>query len=165
MPIDCLFSLNQRQRALLVALACAVALGLGLVFQHVLGWEPCPLCIAQRIGIGGVGVFALLLAVKLPTWAGICARVGATLAAAFGGYAAYEQLTFIWGSGMASCSPGLKVYMEMAATALPALGWLLDGPADCLAAASEILGLPLAAWVLGFLLTAVAFLWAPSRKR
>lgn len=159
-----LLSLNQRQRALLVAAACATALVLALVFQHVLGWQPCPLCIAQRIGLGAVGFFALVSAFKLPAWASVSARIGATASAAFGGYAAYEQLELIWGSGMTSCSPGLKFYMEKAAAALPSLNWLLDGPADCLAAASEIFGIPLAGWVFAFLSFALLVLWAPYRK-
>ena len=41
-------------------------IGVGMFLQHVIGLEPCPLCIFQRIAFFFVGVFALLAAAVAP---------------------------------------------------------------------------------------------------
>jgi len=48
---------------LLVALASLAMLAGALVTQHVLGWEPCTLCVQIRLWLSLVAVFALLLSV------------------------------------------------------------------------------------------------------
>lgn len=44
----------------LVALASVALLGFGLYLQHVVGLEPCPMCIVQRYALMGVAVVAIL---------------------------------------------------------------------------------------------------------
>lgn len=154
------------QRAYAVFALCAGSLTVAVLLQHVLGWQPCPLCVLQRLGILGIGVFSLAAA-----FTGSQPVVSATMrsiatAAAFGGgFAAYQQLVLLWGQGEATCGSMLRMYMTRLADNLPALEWLLDGPADCAADSNMFLGLPLAFWVL--LLTAICAvgLWVPGRKR
>ncbi|ERE19870.1 disulfide bond formation protein B, partial [Pseudogulbenkiania ferrooxidans] len=55
-------NITNRQGFLLVAAACAGAMGFALFAQYQLGQEPCPLCILQRIGVMAVGALALLAA-------------------------------------------------------------------------------------------------------
>ncbi|MBI3145818.1 MAG: disulfide bond formation protein B, partial [Pseudogulbenkiania sp.] len=57
---------SRRSLFLLIALACAAAIGFALYAQHVWGLEPCPLCIFQRVGVMAVGGIALLAAIHNP---------------------------------------------------------------------------------------------------
>lgn len=45
----------------LIALACFAMLGAALLLQHVLGWEPCTLCIQIRLWLLCGGVISLLI--------------------------------------------------------------------------------------------------------
>ncbi|MGL6070054.1 disulfide bond formation protein B, partial [Craterilacuibacter sp.] len=67
---------GRRAGFLLLALACAGAMGFALFAQYVLGLEPCPMCIMQRIAVIVTGVMALLAA-ALPR---VQARVTGSLA-------------------------------------------------------------------------------------
>ncbi|RBH33116.1 disulfide bond formation protein B, partial [Pseudomonas sp. MWU13-2860] len=62
--------IGTRQGILLLAAACAGAIGFALFAQYQLGQEPCPLCILQRIGVMAVGALALLAALHNPGKAG-----------------------------------------------------------------------------------------------
>lgn len=55
---------SPRRLLALVALACTGLLAFGIYLQHVVGLEPCPMCIVQR--------YALILV-------GLCAGIGAAL--------------------------------------------------------------------------------------
>ena len=54
------FSAHPRRVFGLVAAACAAMLAFGLYLQHVVGLEPCPMCIVQRYALILVGALALL---------------------------------------------------------------------------------------------------------
>lgn len=47
-------------------LCCAALLGYALYVQSVLGVDPCPLCIFQRIGIAALGVVFLVAGLHVP---------------------------------------------------------------------------------------------------
>lgn len=150
--------LNNRANPLWVGMTCFGALLVAVVLQQSLGWQPCPLCIAQRICIAVAGTLAL--AAWLSHRCGLAERLlrlFASGAALLGIYAAYEQLLLVWGPPQMTCGPGLKVYLAELADRFPSLGWLLEGPADCAEAVNSLLGLPLAAWV-ALLLSAVVAL-------
>jgi len=154
------------QRAYAVFGLCAGSLALAVVLQHVLGWQPCPLCILQRLGLLGIAIFALAAGLTGEKPKISCAmRSFATLAAAGGGFAAYQQLLLLWGPGEATCGSMLRMYMTRLADTVPALDWLLDGPADCAAEANLVLGLPLAFWVLLLTTVCAVMLWLPRRKK
>ena len=159
-----IYSLSNARRAFLVAGLGGVSLVAATILQHVLGWQPCPLCILQRIAIMGVVLFAVLSASfsasrVVPTGS----RLLASSAAVGGLYAAYEQLSLIWGQQQASCGLGLQLFLLELSDYLPALGWLLEGPADCANDANTLLGLPLAVWVVFLLVSSLVLLWLPSR--
>lgn len=44
----------------LLALGCAALLGFGLYLQHVVGLEPCPMCIVQRYAMTVIGLLAVV---------------------------------------------------------------------------------------------------------
>jgi protein dithiol:quinone oxidoreductase len=46
---------------ILIALACFAMLGAALLLQHLLGWEPCTLCIQIRLWLLCGGVISLLI--------------------------------------------------------------------------------------------------------
>lgn len=46
---------------LIIALACVAMLAGALLFQHVLGWEPCTLCVQVRLWLSLSAVLGLLL--------------------------------------------------------------------------------------------------------
>jgi hypothetical protein len=60
-----------RKSYLLGALVCAGLMGYALYVQYVIGLEPCPLCVMQRIAVIACGVVFLLGAIHNP------GRVGA----------------------------------------------------------------------------------------
>ena len=41
----------------LISVACVAMLAFGMYLQHVVGLEPCPMCIVQRYALIGVAVF------------------------------------------------------------------------------------------------------------
>jgi len=85
-----LFSITLNRWMALIALACIGMLAFGLYLQHVVGLNPCPMCIVQRyalIGVmlialggsrlrkpGAVAVFGVLLALKAGFGAFVAAR-------------------------------------------------------------------------------------------
>ncbi|HBH37982.1 MAG TPA: hypothetical protein DDX06_06295, partial [Curvibacter sp.] len=54
---DVLARLTSRRVYLLIVLACLGLLGFGLYLQHVVGLEPCPMCIVQRYALVLVALF------------------------------------------------------------------------------------------------------------
>ena len=47
-------------------LACAAMMGYALYAERVLGFEPCPLCMFQRVGVVILGVMFLIAALHNP---------------------------------------------------------------------------------------------------
>ena len=79
-----------RKSYLLGALVCAGLMGYALYVQYVIGLEPCPLCVMQRIAVIACGVVFLLGAIHNRTGRGDCvlnyviilfAGIGAAVAA------------------------------------------------------------------------------------
>jgi disulfide bond formation protein DsbB len=154
------------KRAYAVFAVCVVSLVMAVMLQHVLGWQPCPLCVLQRLGILGIALFSLAAAIthKRPTLSRSM-RGLASISAFGGGFAAYQQLKLLWGEGEATCGSLLRMYMTRLADTLPVLDWLLDGPADCAAEPNLLLGQPLAVWVIVLTVLCITILWQPARKQ
>ncbi len=92
---ESLFAAPRRILAL-VAVACAAILGFALYLQHVVGLEPCPMCIVQRYAVILVFILALLGAV-LPRRGGwIATSLLGLLAAGFGAFVAARQSWLQW---------------------------------------------------------------------
>jgi len=158
--------LTFRRVALGVGAACAAAVITAIGLQHLLGWEPCPLCIMQRLALGATAIFALCAALTDRHFvASYSFRSGASIAALGGCAAAIAQLRLLANPEQASCAPGIRLYLLKMTDVFPSLSWLLDGPADCAADANLVLGLPLAFWTLALLALCAAVLWLPWRER
>ena len=75
---------------------CAALMAYALYAQHVLGYEPCPLCILQRVAVIALGVLFLLAWLHAPGRSG--SRVYAALlalAALAGALVAWRHLWII----------------------------------------------------------------------
>ncbi|MBU4423800.1 MAG: disulfide bond formation protein B, partial [Gammaproteobacteria bacterium] len=47
-----------RRMLALISVACVAMLAFGMYLQHVVGLEPCPMCIVQRYALIAVALFA-----------------------------------------------------------------------------------------------------------
>lgn len=148
-----------------LATLCLSAIVGAITLQHLLGWIPCPLCIAQRVSVLATMLFCVAAGAsgRSPAVEGVF-RFLATASAGGGLYAAYSQLKLIWGPPLTTCGPGLRAVIDDVVQRYPALEGFLSGPAECEEALNSLLGLPLAAWTMGLLVLVVVALWVPVRK-
>ena len=91
-----LLELSPRQTWALVALACAGLLGFGLYLQHVVGLEPCPMCIVQRYAMTGMGLVALLAVFWSSGWMGNTLTALGVVISAGGAFVAARQSWLQW---------------------------------------------------------------------
>ena len=80
----------------LIAIACAAMLGFGLYLQHVVGLEPCPMCIVQRYALIGVAVMSVIAALCKPRWAIFSFGFLTIAFALFGAFVAARQSWLQW---------------------------------------------------------------------
>ena len=80
----------------LLSLACLAMLAFGLYLQHVLGLEPCPMCIVQRYALVLVAVFCALAALSKPRGLHLLMALMILLAAGFGAFVAARQSWLQW---------------------------------------------------------------------
>ncbi len=80
----------------LVALGCLGLLGFGLYLQHVVGLEPCPMCIVQRYAMTGIGLVALLAVFWHAALVGYVLTALGTLLALGGAFVAARQSWLQW---------------------------------------------------------------------
>ena len=120
-------------------------IGVGLILQHVVGLNPCPLCIFQRIAYALVGAFALLAAAIAPRGA---ARGAAALmlAAALAGLGiAVWHVWLQMNPESLSCGPGLETMLDNFPLT-QVLPRVFKGSGDCADAGWTLLGLSIAGW-------------------
>lgn len=142
---------SPRSLFFLAFLACLAMMGGALYLEHVVGLEPCPLCIVQRMCVMAFGLFALLAALHNPGRGGRRAYAGLTfLSAAAGAAAACRQ---IWIQNtppdpMASCMPSNFDYMLENLPFQEFVSRVLHGTADCAEVTWTLFGMSLAEWCL-----------------
>ena len=157
---------DRRPRAVLAALAvlCISLLAFGMYLQHVVGLEPCPMCIVQRYAMVLVALVALVGA-ALPSQrvaAGLAA-VGVVLMAGFGAFVAARQSFLQWyPPPEASC--GRDFYGMIETFPLQrVVPMIFKGSGDCSAIDWTFLTLTIANWsFLNFCLVAavgLALVW------
>ncbi|MBS7662491.1 disulfide bond formation protein B [Pseudomonas lalucatii] len=137
----------------LAFLGCLLLMGAALYLEHVVGLEPCPLCIVQRVCVIGFGLVCLAAALHAPGRGGRRGYAGlALLFAVAGGGTAGRQ---IWLQGvpadqLPACLPSLDYMME----ALPfqeIVRLVLHGSADCAEVNWTLFGMSIPEWsLLGF---------------
>lgn len=158
---------NPRTGNLLAALACAGLMGYALYSQHVLGYEPCPLCIFQRVAVLALGAVFLLAAVHGPGPRGRRAYSLLLLLAAAGGAGVAGRHLWLQSlppERVPACGPGLD-YMLESFPFTEVLQTVLSGSGECAEINWRFLGLAMPAWVLISLVLLGAFgVWNNWRR-
>ncbi len=140
----------------------------GLIyFQHLLGLNPCALCITQRVFICAVGLVALLAFIVNPNKTGrrIFAAVGVLLAVG-GSYFSGRQ---VWLQNLPedqgpACGPTFE-YLLQNFPLMDALRVMLRGDGNCAEVVWQFLGLSIPAWTLVAFAGLAAFnIWQFVRK-
>lgn len=154
-----------RRLFLLLFLSCTALLGFGLYLQHVVGLEPCPMCILQRYAFVAVALVALIATLHGPRRAGSVIYGALMLAAAVGGGAVAAQQSLLQRQppSLAECGPGFEYMVENFGLA-EALPMMFRGAGDCAAIDWTFLGLTIANWsLLCFAVVAVLAAWVVLR--
>ena len=152
-----LLELSPRQAWALVALACAGLLGFGLYLQHVVGLEPCPMCIVQRYAMIGITLVALLAVVWPSGWLGNMLTGLGTAMAVGGAFVAARQSWLQW-YPPETLSCGRDFYGMVESFPLQrAIPMIFRGGGDCTKIDWTFLGGSIANW--SFVAFVVMALW------
>ncbi len=140
-----------RQQFLLGFAACVGLMAYALYSQHVLGYEPCPLCIFQRVAVIALGVVFLvggLLAPRTPRgrviW-GVIALVAALAGMAIAGRHVWMQN--LPPDEVPACGPPLE-FLRETLPLMQVIRKVLSGSGQCATIDWTLLGLSMPAWVL-----------------
>ncbi|WP_243419427.1 disulfide bond formation protein B [Comamonas sp. JNW] len=136
-----------RRTLALIFVAGAAMMAFGMYLQHVVGLEPCPMCIVQRYCLIAVGVLALLGSLR-PSSAGWWKSFGglALLFSAFGAFTAARQSWLQWNPPeFATCGRDFYGMIENYPISR-SLPMIFRGSGDCTAIDWTFLGLSIANW-------------------
>ena len=163
------FDAAPRRILALVALACVALLAFGLYLQHVVGLEPCPMCIVQRYALVLVAVVAGVTAMAKSRAVLMGGSILLVLIAGFGAFVAARQSFLQWyPPEIATC--GRDFYGMIETFPLKrAIPMIFKGSGDCTAVDWTFLGGSIANWsfvsftVIGLL--ALTLIARMARKR
>ena len=88
--------MSVRQTLLVICIGCLGLLAYGLYLQHVVGLEPCPMCIVQRYALVLVALVAGLTATARGRGAHIGGALLLVVVAGFGAFVAARQSWLQW---------------------------------------------------------------------
>jgi len=152
--------LSVRQTLAMVCLGSVGLLAFGLYLQHVVGLEPCPMCIVQRYAFVLVALLAGLTALGRARALHVVGSVLMLLAAGFGAFVAARQSWLQWyPPEVVSC--GRDFYGMIETFPLKrAIPMIFRGGGDCTAVDWTFLGGSIANWsFLCFVATGLVALW------
>ncbi|WP_219220472.1 disulfide bond formation protein B [Variovorax boronicumulans] len=156
-----------RRALALICLACVAMLAFGMYLQHVVGLEPCPMCIVQRYALVLVAVFTGLAALTGKPVVQKTAVALALVTAVGGAYTAARQSWLQWyPPEFGSC--GRDIYGMIETFPLQrAIPMIFRGSGDCTKIDWTFLGLSIANWsfvcFVGFALLLVVLLFRRAR--
>ncbi len=141
-----LFGLSLRQVLLALSGGCVALLAYGLYLQHVVGLEPCPLCIVQRYALVLVALCTGIGAASARRALQRAGLVGALVMAGFGGFVAARQSWLQWyPPEVSSC--GRDFYGMIETFPLQrAIPMIFKGGGDCTKIDWTFLGASIANW-------------------
>jgi disulfide bond formation protein DsbB len=147
--IDWYFGAPRRAYGL-ICLACVLMLAFGLYLQHVVGLEPCPMCIVQRYALVLVALVAGIAAFLPGRWAHVVGGGVMALFSAFGAFTAARQSWLQWyPPEFSTCGRDLFGMIENFPLQR-VIPMLFRGNGDCTKVDWTFLGLSIANW---------SFLW------
>ncbi len=140
------FETAPRRVLILLCAGCVAALAFGLYLQHVVGLEPCPMCIVQRYAMLAVGLVAGLTALSRNRGVLLSGSFLVLLAAGFGAFTAARQSWLQWyPPEVASC--GRDFYGMIETFPLQrVIPMIFKGSGDCSKIDWTFLGGSLANW-------------------
>jgi len=152
----------------LISLGCVALLAFGLYLQHVVGLEPCPMCIVQRYCMVLVAGVAGLAATRSSRGAHLTASGLLVLLCGFGAFVAARQSWLQWYPPEAlSCGRDLYGMIENFPLQR-VIPMIFKGSGDCSAVDWTFLGGSIANWSFlcfcGIALTAALLALAAWRK-
>jgi disulfide bond formation protein DsbB len=153
----------------LVAVACVALLAFGLYLQHVVGLEPCPMCIVQRYAMVLIALVAAVSAALKSRGAHLAGAGLMVLLAGFGAFVAARQSWLQWyPPETASC--GRDFYGMIETFPLRrAIPMIFRGSGDCTAVDWTFLGGSIAnwsfVWFVFFVLVGLLLLARQLRRR
>jgi disulfide bond formation protein DsbB len=150
------FDTAPRRVLALVSAACVAMLAFGLYLQHVVGLEPCPMCIVQRYALILVALIAGITAMLRGRGAWMAGSALMLLASGFGAFVAARQSWLQWyPPEIASC--GRDFYGMIETFPLKrAIPMIFKGSGDCTKIDWTFLGGSIANWsFVGFVFFAL----------
>ncbi|WP_029412645.1 disulfide bond formation protein B [Paracidovorax oryzae] len=154
----------------LISAACIAMLAFGMYLQHVVGLEPCPMCIVQRYALIGVAVFTGLGSLRSGRGWWMSWGVLALLLSGFGAFVAARQSWLQWyPPEIATCGRDFYGMIENFPIGR-AIPMIFRGSGDCAAIDWTFLGGSIANWsfvcfVVMALVLVVMLVRAPRRSR
>ncbi len=143
-----------------ISAACIAMLAFGLYLQHVVGLEPCPMCIVQRYALIFVAILAGLASAsgKNGWWMSLTAL--AVLSSGFGAFTAARQSWLQWFPPEVSmCGRDFYGMIENYPIRR-AIPMIFKGSGDCTAIDWTFLGGSIANWsFVWFVVFGLAMLW------
>lgn len=141
----------RRRVNIAAAAACAGMLAYALFSQHYLGYEPCPLCIFQRVGIFALGLVFAVAALHHPRSRGGARVYAALIALAAAGSAGvagrHVYIQMLPPGTVPSCGAPLEVMLEFSPL-FDVVRRVLTASGECGTVDWTFLGLAMPAWVL-----------------
>lgn len=134
----------------LIFFGCLGLMAIALFFEHVVGLEPCYLCVLQRVMVISIGVLALLAVLHNPAVLGIKIYAAlSTLSALGGGLVSIRQLWLqsLPADQVPACGPSID-YMLDVFPILEVLEMLIKGDGSCAEVLWSLFGISMPGWVL-----------------
>jgi disulfide bond formation protein DsbB len=163
------FDAMPRRVLVLTAVVCVAMLAFGLYLQHVVGLEPCPMCIVQRYALVLVAIFAGLTAIGKSRGVLIGGSALTLIIAGFGAFVAARQSFLQWyPPEIASC--GRDFYGMIETFPLKrAIPMIFKGSGDCTKIDWTFLGGSIANWsfvcFVGIALVMLVLIVRTARRR
>ncbi len=160
---------SPRQVLALLSLLCFGMLAFSQYLQHVVGLDPCPMCIVQRYALVSIAIIAGLTAAGTRKSIHIGGAVLILASAGFGAYVAARQSWLQWyPPEVVSC--GRDFYGMIESFPLQrAIPMIFKGSGDCSKIDWTFLGGSIANWNFlifsAFAVLALALIWRQSRRR
>ncbi len=164
------FAWSFRIQFLFGFIVCAALIAYALYADKVLGFDPCPLCIFQRIAFAALGAIGLLGALHNPKSSvgravyGVLALIAGGIGIYLAGHHVYLQHLPL--DQVPSCGPGLEYMMEAIPNKLDLIKEVLQGSGQCAEVNWTWLGFSMPEWtLLCFSLLTIGAAVAAFKKR